>query len=575
MQTVAPLARPSSFTGAAPRFSAEHALTAALLLWVLVLCAWPLARLFVEAFSAVPGQPFALFAEAWDSTRVWRAFRNTLAASAGATLVSMLLGTSVALLLGLTDVRARASAVFVFLLPLLIPPQILAMAWAELLGPGSAILAPLGLAPAPGTPNPLYSGTGVALVMGVEHSAVVFLAVRAAMRNLPRDLVEAARLAGASPLLVTRRILLPLLRPAMLAGAAVAFVSAIGNFGVPALLGIPGRFPMLTTLIYQRLNGFGPKVLGEVSVIGVLLVLLAAAGLGLRAWLVRRTGSIERGAPLQPFALGARRPWAEALLWLLLGFCCLLPLFALVAGSLVPAVGVPLNADTASLAHYRSVLGQSNVLRAFANSFMLAASAALACALVAVPFAYLATLRRVRAVRVLDAVADAPYAVPGIVLSIGVILVFLKPLPLLGVSLYGTLGIIFVAYLSRFLPLALRPAGAAFETLDRAVDEAAQMAGAGVLTRLRRVLLPLVAPSVAAGAILVFMTAFNELTVSALLWSTGAETLGVVVFMLHYEGNSPAASAVAVMSITVTLLLAIVMSLLARRLPPGTVPWQA
>jgi iron(III) transport system permease protein len=145
----------------------------------------------------------------------------------------------------------------------------------------------------------------------------------------------------------------------------------------------------------------------------------------------------------------------------------------------------------------------------------------------------------------------------------------------LDVSLYGTLGIILVAYLARFLALALRPTVAGMEQVSRNLDEAAQVAGAGVITRLRAVILPAVAPSAAAGALLIFMTAFNELTVSVLLWSTGRETLGVAVFFLHYEGNSPAAAAVATISIMVTLTLAFLTSALARNLPEGVVPWRA
>src|SRR5690606_21380589 len=120
--------------------------------------------------------------------------------------------------------------------------QITALAWIELVGPSSPILRPLGLAGAPGETNPLYSLGGIVLVMGIEHAALVFLAVRAGLRSVPRDLVEAARIAGARPLPSMLRIVAPLVMPAMLAGATLAFVSSIGNFGVPALLGIPGRY---------------------------------------------------------------------------------------------------------------------------------------------------------------------------------------------------------------------------------------------------------------------------------------------------------------------------------------------
>ena len=155
--------------------------------------------------------------------------------------------------------------------------------------------------------------------MGVEHSTLVFLAVRAGLRNLPRDLVEAARLGGAHPLRVTRSVILPLALPAILAGAALAFVTSIGNFGIPALLGIPGRYTMLTTLIYQRLQGFGPRVLGEVAALALILAALAVSGSLLRALLVRRGALRDRRRERAARAVPARpRPRCPSrlLLWL-------------------------------------------------------------------------------------------------------------------------------------------------------------------------------------------------------------------------------------------------------------------
>jgi iron(III) transport system permease protein len=560
-------------------FSSESALLAVLTGYVAVLGLWPLARLFVESLSpGASGEILGLLLGQWRSAATQRALINTLESSLLATLLSVAIGTTAAFVLSLTDVRAKAALTFVALLPLLVPSQITALAWIELTGAGSPILGPLGLAPAPGATNPLYSKWGIVLVMGIESSTLVFLAVRAGLRNLPRDLIEAARLGGAHPLRVTHSVIMPLATPAILAGAALAFVTSIGNFGIPAMLGIPGRYTVLTTLIYQRLQGFGPRVLGEVAALALILTALAVIGLLLRALVVRRGGLATEGSggPLLPFRLGRGRVVMEALLWIALTCIAILPLLALLASSLAPALGVPLTFDTVTLANYRfALLEQESTLRAFANSFMLALAAAAVSATVAVPLAYLSALRKNSGARLLDLVADAPYAVPGTVLAIAIIIVFLPPVPFVGISLYGTLGIILVAYLARFLALALRPTVAGMELVSKNLDEAAQVAGAGVIRRLTAVILPAVAPSAAAGALLIFMTAFNELTVSVLLWSTGNETLGVAVFFLHYEGNSPAAAAVATISIAVTLALAFLTSLLARNLPEGVVPWRA
>jgi iron(III) transport system permease protein len=319
-------------------------------------------------------------------------------------------------------------------------------------------------------------------------------------------------------------------------------------------------------------------VLGQVAALALVLTLLAAAGLALRGVLSRRLGAaVPRSAePIGPFALGWLRPLVEAAFWTGVVVIAVLPLLALLATSLLPALGVPLRPDTVTLDNYRFVLFEFEAgQRAFRNSFVLALGGAAASAAIALPLAYFAVIERRRLARLLDLVADAPYAIPGTVLGIAIIIVFLPPLPLLGLSLYGTGWIILVAYLARFLPLALRPAVAAMESLDPAVNEAARAAGAGLGLRLRAVILPLVAPALAAGGLLIFMQAFNELTVSALLWSSGWETLGVAVFFLHREGNTTAAAALATLALLACLGLALAAALLGRRLPRGVIPWRA
>lgn len=575
----------SAATGAASRprpprlpLSAGTVLAALLATYLAATALWPLLRLFLEALGpGENGHALGILREQWQGRAAPRALRNTLEASLLATLLSTALGVAFAAAVSLTDIRLKSLVVFALMLPLLVPSQVTALAWIGLTGPSSPILDRLGLAPAPGATNPLYSKWGIVLVMGVEHAGLVFLAVRAALADLPRDIVEAARLGGAGSIRILRSILLPLAFPAIIAGAALAFVASIGNFGVPAFLGIPGRYTMLTTLIYQRLQSFGPSVLGEVAGLALVLTLLTALGLILRAAVSGRVRSaVERSsAPMQPMALGRWRLSAEIVLWLVLIAIAILPLFALLGTALVPALGVPLGTDTATLRNFGFVLfAYDAAARAFRNSFLLAATAAFVCSSVALCLAYLAVLAKNRAARMLDLVADAPYAVPGTVLGIAIVLVYLQPLPILGFSIYNTFWILVIAYLARFLVLALRPAVAGMEVLDPAIDEAARVAGAGLGLRLRSIVLPGVAPALGAGAVLIFMQAFNELTVSALLWSSGWETLGVMIFFLQREGNSVAAAALATIVLTATLLIALGASLFAHRLPKGMLPWQ-
>jgi iron(III) transport system permease protein len=538
----------------------------------------PVARLLIAGLAPAGELDLSVMAEAWSREATRRALWRTLVTALGGTAISLVLGTTFALLVTLTDIRAKAALVFAFMLPLMIAPQVTALAWIQAMGPASALLRLIGLEPAPGTPHPLYGAGGIILLLGLHHAPLVFLAVRAGLRNLPRELVEAASAAGASPLFVVRTVVLPLMAPALTAGAGLAFVSSIGNFGIPAFLGIPAGYTVLVTLIYQRLSGFGPRVLPEVAAIAVVLALLAAIGLLAQLRRLRRDDArtTTLSAAAAGWSLGRGRLPVEAALWAFLGLIVAVPLLALIATSLISAHGVPLTAETATLAHYAYVLFDHGATRrAFANSLLLAGTAAVVLMIIAVPLAVLADWRRSRIANALSVAAEFPYALPGVVLAIGIILAFLRPIPLIGIGLYSTVWIILIAYLARFLTLAWRPVAAGLAQVDRGLDEAAQAAGAGFAFRLRTIAYPLLAPVMAAGGIIVFLTAFNELTVSALLWSSGRETLGVVVFGLEQAGESTAAASVAVLTVAATLGLMLLGSVLARRLPPGVLPWRA
>ena len=318
-------------------------------------------------------------------------------------------------------------------------------------------------------------------LLTIQHAPLAFLVLRAGLRAVPGEAVEAARICGAGGWRVARQVVLPLVAPAIVAALGLAFVSALGNFGIPAMLGIPARYQTLPTLIWQRLSSFGPGMLPavaalSVAVLGIAAVALAVQAVAARALAVRGVSQARKGAG---GPLGRWRPAVEAAAWAVIVLVLVLPLCALVAASLVPAYGVRLTPRTVTLAAYEEVLlRQGATVRAFRNSGLLSVAAATILAGLAIPLAWLAIWRGRRAARLLSAVAGMPYALPGIVLAIAVILTFLRPLPLLGVSIYATLWIILVAYLARFFALALGPVTAGFRQADPALEEAARVAGA-------------------------------------------------------------------------------------------------
>jgi iron(III) transport system permease protein len=540
------------------------------------LCVLPLVRLVLEAVAPGGALDLATAERVLARGSTWRATWRTVEVGVLSMLVSLALGLAMALLVTASDIRLKAALVFAFMLPLMIPPQITALAWMQLTGASSPLLRSLGIAPPPGTPNPLYSREGMVLLMGIQHAPLVFITVAASLRRMSMELLDAAFLAGASRLQALRHVILPLLAPALVAGAALAFVSAIGNFGIAAMIGIPARYTLLPVLIYERLASFGPTVLAEVAVLAIIVGGLALFGVLLQRWLRTRHDVTLDGLGGRPLVLplGPWRPVAEAFAWLLLTLILVLPLTALLAAALTPAAGVRLTPETLTLTNFHEVLLVQDVTRrAFVNSTALAGAAALLLALFAIPLAYLIAWRPSRLTSALDTMAELPYALPGVVLAVAFIMLLLQPLPLIGVSLYGTHAIILAAYLAAFLTLALRPTLAGMAQLAPAIDEAAQLDGAGLLDRLRYVLLPLVGPMAAAGGILVFMTAFNELTVSALLWTSGTETLGVVVFNLNDSGYTALAAAVACLAVLAILALMALAQWLDQRSGRGILPW--
>lgn len=539
-----------------------------------VLGLMPVVRLLVTALFPQGALDLAGFLDTIGGRASMRALARTLDTAFFGALLSLAIGGPLAFLVTLTDMPMRRTIGFLLLLPLMIAPQVMALAWLHLLGPSSALLGMLGLAAAPGTANPLLGREGIIMLYGVQHAPIVFIAVRAGLVRVPAELLEAARAAGASATRATFHVVVPLLRPYLVAAVALAFVSGLGNFGIPALLGMPVNYNTLTTLIYQRISSFGPRVLPDVAAIATLIAVLCLAGALVQARVLGPTGHrVQHGRAVR-LRLGRRGPVAALVALIFLTLVLVLPFAALVATSLVPALGVRLTTETLTLSNYVEVMArQASTQRAFVNSFVLSGGAALVLALMAVPIAQRLERAGPRLRAGLAAIGELPYAIPGIVLALACILLFIRPLPLIG-SLYATAWIILVAYLMRFFTLALKPVSAAAGQLPRELGEAAAAAGAGPATRLATIFLPLLAPAAVGAALLVFMSAFNELTVSALLWSGGNETLGVVLFGLSEAGLAPLAAAIGVATVVVVALLLLLLDRLGSRLPPGVLPWR-
>lgn len=265
---------------------------------VIIFSVLPLARLAEAGIVALlRGGAYELITD----PALWRSAWYTIETAVLGMAISVAIGCLFAYLLTLSDLPGRGILSFLFVLPMMIPPQVTALAWVQMSGPSSPLLKALHIAPPLGSPQPLYSIGGIALLYGVQHAPLVYLALRAGLMALPRDGVEAARLSGAGSFRVFRDIVFPLSLPGVIVGAAIAFVSSIGNFGIPAILGIPASIFTLSTLIFTKFASFGPRTFGDVAVLSTMIAVISIAGLAVqgRALRGRGVGSGGRGERLE------------------------------------------------------------------------------------------------------------------------------------------------------------------------------------------------------------------------------------------------------------------------------------
>lgn len=500
------------------------------------------------------------------SARVGTALGHSLSVSVAATVFALAGGALLALLTTRTDVVLRRAVQLAFLAPLVIPPQVLAIAWLQWAGPVGYLQGGLrALLGRDGQLWSLYGPGGVTLLLTLFVLPVAFLTLAAGLQRIGREVEEAASLDGASPGDIWRYILLPLLRPHLSAAALLCFLGALGNFGIPALLAIPARYSTLPTLLYQEVVAVSSGGLGRAAALALLFGLPATGAL----WLQGRFLAGNESRPLGGEGRAVRTPlqrwrWPLSLsLWLITLLLVLGPLFAMSATATLRAYGLPLTPENLTLEHLRFILTLDRAQRAAWHSLLLAVGAALLGACLAVVIGYALTRLKGRVLSVTRLAVELPYALPGLIFALALILVWL-PSPLPGVSLYGTLWLLLIAYLGRFLAFALQPIRAAWQQLDPSLEEAARVDGATLTQTFRFVLLPLVAPSVLVAVLLVFLQAFAELTLSALLAGSGTETLGWLVFGLEQGGYTNEAAALGVLLVLALLGVASLVALAQR-----------
>ncbi len=547
----------------AAKLDRRYPLMVAIGLFIFLAIIYPLWQVLFRSWVDAGVYSLKNYSKVFSNPSYYRALFNSLWISATAGALCMVMGTLLAFLVARTDLPGKKILRTLLVLPYALPSFFAAIAWIQLLGPQGYLariyfkLSGLGTAP-----WNIYSAGGIVFVLTVHYFILVFITVAGALERMDASLEEAARASGANTYQIMRQITLPLVLPAILAGGLLAFIGALANFGIPALLGMRARFFVLTTSIYYAL---AIPDFGLATALSSMLVLVALASMAFQVGIQKGENkyTVISGKAVHPSELKLRAMKVPLFLItaVLVFFVSIIPVVSMFLTALLHYWGAPFSVANLTLENFIYILKLEESRRAIVNSIFLAALAATITMFIGVVVSYMNVKAKLKGSRALDFLATIPYAVPHTVMAIAMILAWAKP-PL---SLYGTIWIILAAYLAIYLPFAVRTTQATLLQVHDSLEEAARASGAKLLPRLRDVVLPLARPGMIAGWILVFMPALRELTVSILLYTHRTETIGVVVYNMQDAGYREIAAALA----SVVMILLIAGNTIIRKLTGG------
>ncbi len=544
-----------------------YGVVGALVVLVVLVIVYPSINLVWNSVQADDAFSLEHYISIFGTNRYVRVVGNSLFVASLGTLGAVSLGLLLAWLIARTDIPLKPVWRTLVIVPYLIPPFIGAIAWVYLLGPVGFINrffrdltgSPLFI---------IYGKWGIILVMIFYTYPIAYLVNVGPLRQMNPVLEEAGRISGAGVFRTLRDITLPLMLPSIGASALLIFMSLMANFGIPTILGFRARYFVLTNEIYRIIiTADVENNLQIAAALSMVLVLIAVVVIWLQSRLrAGRQYTVLAGKTSQP-QLVALGPWkypAVALIIAIILITVIAPLIAIFLTSIQRALGVPITLETATFDHYAQILTIPKARNAFRNSLVLAASTATIVTFLAMIITYLTVRLKIRGRGLLNTMILIPYAIPGTVVALAMILAFLRPLPLVAVSIYNTIWILVVAYIARFLTFGVQAIGAALEQIHASLEEAARISGADAVVAFKDVVAPLIASSAFAGWFLAFMPALTELTMSALLFSPGNETLGQYVFSLNQEGQVNLTAALAFLVTLTVLGLHLVIRLVVR-----------
>ncbi len=489
---------------------------------------------------------------------------NTLTVSVAATVMALVFGFVMAWILTRTNVPGRHLFEQLMAVPYYLTPLLGALAWSLLGSPESGFINQIWRAlGGNGYLIDINTAYGIAWVMALFEGSVAFVMIAAVMKSMDPALEEASQIMGASRIRTMLRITLPLVVPGVLGAAIFVFAEMLGSFAAALVLGLPSRYYVITTAIYQLVQQYPPKIqiaaaMG-VSLFAVMFFML---------FLYRRIVMAGSYVTITGKAFRPRVADIGPLRYVLLGVCLLylfaavgLPLATLLYASLQKiAVAFP-TAGNWTLENFRVAVTMNAVRSALANSLLLGFGTATIGVMLMGLLAWLIYRSRLPGSGLIEYIVMFPQAVPRLVFAFGLMWAWVVfPIPI-----YGTLWLLLLAYLTVFLPLGVRTIAGVMLQIDKSLEECAQMCGAPWAFRVRTVTIPLLVPGLVAAWLLLFIASIRELGASILLMGPHSKVITPSIVESWFGTSSELTAALALIQTLVVAIAMIVLIAVTRR----------
>ena len=484
---------------------------------------------------------------------------NSMIFSVGSAAIALVYGTALAWLAERSDAPFRRLAYVSAYVSFAIPGIIKVVGWIMLMGPKAGILnAPIVALTGAPLFN-IFSLSGMVLVESFLWIPIVFLLMATPFRSMDPSLEEAATTAGSTGWQVFRKVTFPLALPSVLAVLILTFIRSLEAFEIPALIGIPAGVEVLTTKIYLQIKGGLIPKYGEASAYSIILIGLVALGLYPYYRITSKTYKFTTisGKAYRPHRIQLGKwHWVGGLLMLVLPLLQFLPIVAIAWSSFLPFAQVPSRKALSLLTfnNYVTAFNDSGIIRSVMNSLTVSITSATGAILITFFAAWLIVRASIKSRWILDQMAMLPLVFPGIVMGIAILKMYLMlPLPV-----YGTLWILILAFIARYLPYGIRFSHSALLSLHKELEEGAMVSGASWFQMVRQVVVPLIMPALLAGWIYIFLITFKELSIALLLYSPGSQVVAVTIWELWDNGH---VGELAAFSLVITLGTVIVGSI--------------